>query len=255
MNGAGEFMQQHTGGIASAEPNTLLLRVRDHMAYLEFRPHISALARDEQTKLLWCNDRFARALNSTPEALLHTSFNDVAGDSVVEERVSIMNRVLQTGQPLRYLQVWAGVRSLTHVHPLAESDVFGTRGWFITIEPLVLPAENQDDFKHVPRSKIPHLGPLAILSRRQLEVLRLAAEGLTVDEMAKELHRSDKTVDNHLRELYKHLDAHNRAQVTRFAAEHGILAFARQEWFDLIAAADMHAANRSRQLNANDDQA
>ena len=241
-----------TSAIGAAKPTML---VRDHMAYLQHRPHISALARDENTKLLWCNERFARALNTTPQALVKTSFHDVAGESVVEERVSIMNRVLHTGQPLRYLQVWAGVRSLTHVHPLSESDVFGTRGWFITIEPLVLPAENEDDFKDVPRSKIPHLGPLAILSRRQLEVLRLAAEGLTVDEMAKELHRSDKTVDNHLRELYKHLDTHNRAQVTRFAAEHGILAFGRQEWFDLVSAADLHAANRAKNPHSSDDPA
>lgn len=232
-----------------------IMLVREHMTYLEHRPHISALARDEQTKLLWCNERFARALNSTAKGLLNTSFLDVAGTTVVDERLMIMQHVLRTQQPVRYIQVWAGVRSLTHVHPLSETDVFGKRGWFVTIEPLVLPSENEDDFKDVPRSKIPHLGHLASLSRRQLEVLRLAAEGLTVDEMAKELHRSDKTVDNHLRELYKHLDAHNRAQVTRFAAEHGILAFGRQEWFDLVAAADLHAANRARNPNINDDPA
>lgn len=231
------------------------MRVADHMAYLEHRPHISALARDDQTRMLWCNEKFARALNSTPGSLVNSSFKDVAGISVVDERLAIMHRVLITQQPQRYIQVWAGVRSLTHVHPMSDIDVFGKRGWFITIEPLVLPAESEDDFKDVPRSKIPHLGDLALLSRRQLEVLRLAAEGLTVDEMAVQLHRSDKTVDNHLRELYKHLKMHNRAQVTRLAAEHGILAFGRREWFDLVAVAELNPANRARNPNMSDDPA
>ncbi len=255
MISAQDTTQEKPKGVPTIPPASRTMCVRDHMAYLEHRPHISALARDDQTRLLWCNARFARALNSTPTALINTRFQDVAGTTVVDERLSIMQRVLQTQQPLRYLQVWAGVRSLTHVHPLLETDIFGKRGWFITIEPLVLPAASEDDFKDVPRSRVPHLGDLALLSRRQLEVLRLAAEGLTVDEMAAELHRSDKTVDNHLRELYKHLNMHNRAQVTRFAAEHGILAFGRQEWFELVAAAELNPANRARNPNMSDDPA
>jgi hypothetical protein len=73
--------------------------------------------------------------------------------------------------------------------------------------------------------------------------------------MARELHRSDKTIDNHLRELYRQLRIHNRAQLTRFAAEHGILAFTRDQWFGLVAAADLHPANRARNPHMNDDPA
>jgi DNA-binding CsgD family transcriptional regulator len=229
--------------------------VTDLMAYLRGRPQIAAVARSDNFSLVWCNERFARAFGSSPEALVRSTFHDVASGPVVDERRTIMNRALETGKPLAYIQLWNGVRSLTHVYPMQADDTLGHRGFFVMIEPLVLPATDAREFDHLPHARIPHLGELALLSRRQLEVLRLGAEGLTVEEMARELHRSDKTIDNHLRELYRQLRIHNRAQLTRFAAEHGILAFTREQWFALVAAADLHPANRARNPHLNDDPA
>jgi DNA-binding CsgD family transcriptional regulator len=229
--------------------------VAELMAYLRGRPHIAAVARSDNFSLVWCNERFARGFGSTPESLVRSTFYDVASGPVVDERRVLMTKVLETGKPLAYIQVWNGVRSLTHVYPMEAHDVLGHRGFFVMIEPLVLPSTDEREFDHLPHARIPHLGDLAMLSRRQLEVLRLGAEGLTVEEMARELHRSDKTIDNHLRELYRQLRIHNRAQLTRFAAEHGILAFTRDQWFGLVAAADLHPANRARNPHMNDDPA
>jgi len=230
-------------------------RIAELLCYLDGRPHIGAVARTDLFELLWCNERFARAFGTTPEALKRSSFHDVASGPVVEERRLLMQPALETGKPLAYSQVWNGVRSLTHVYPMEASDVLGHRGYFVMIEPLVLPETSEQDLGHLPLATIPHLGDLALLSRRQLEVLRLGAEGLTVEEMARELHRSDKTIDNHLRELYRQLKIHNRAQLTRHAVEHGILAFTRRQWFDLVAAAELNPANRARNPQMNDDPA
>jgi DNA-binding CsgD family transcriptional regulator len=61
------------------------------------------------------------------------------------------------------------------------------------------------------------------LSVRELEVLRLVAEGLTDAEVADKLSISPRTVGQHLRSVYNKLDVPSRASATRFAVEHGLV--------------------------------
>jgi len=55
------------------------------------------------------------------------------------------------------------------------------------------------------------------LSHRELEVLRLLAEGLRVRQVAADLGVSYKTVDNQTLGVMKKLDIHSRAQLVRYA--------------------------------------
>ncbi|ALV37276.1 AAA family ATPase [Streptomyces sp. CdTB01] len=78
--------------------------------------------------------------------------------------------------------------------------------------------------RHIPR------GPLAAtrgnpgrLTERQLEVVRLLAQGLTNAEIAARLVVSVRTVDNHVRAVLGKLDAPTRRQVADRAAELGLL--------------------------------
>jgi DNA-binding NarL/FixJ family response regulator len=61
------------------------------------------------------------------------------------------------------------------------------------------------------------------LTRRELEVLRLVAEGLTTPQIAERLVLSTRTVENHLRSIFGKLDVSTRAAATRIAVEHGLL--------------------------------
>jgi predicted ATPase/DNA-binding CsgD family transcriptional regulator len=61
------------------------------------------------------------------------------------------------------------------------------------------------------------------LTKRELEVLRHVAEGLTTPEVAERLVLSVRTVENHLRSIYNKLDVSTRAAATRIAVEHGLL--------------------------------
>jgi DNA-binding CsgD family transcriptional regulator len=60
------------------------------------------------------------------------------------------------------------------------------------------------------------------LSRRELDVLRLVARGLTNAEIAIALYISPRTVEQHLRRIYFKIDARSRSAATRYAIEHGI---------------------------------
>lgn len=61
------------------------------------------------------------------------------------------------------------------------------------------------------------------LSRRELEVARLVAEGLTTAEVAERLIISPLTASTHLHRMYERLGIGSRAALTRFLAEAGLL--------------------------------
>jgi DNA-binding NarL/FixJ family response regulator len=60
------------------------------------------------------------------------------------------------------------------------------------------------------------------LSRREVEVLRLLAEGLPNDQIAERLFLSANTVRAHLYSVYSKLDVSNRGAAIRFATDHGL---------------------------------
>ncbi|HEU5424681.1 MAG TPA: response regulator transcription factor, partial [Nitrolancea sp.] len=60
------------------------------------------------------------------------------------------------------------------------------------------------------------------LSAREVDVLRLAAQGLTSAQIAARLSLSRRTVEQHLRSIYNKLGVDNRAAAVAFAVEHGL---------------------------------
>jgi DNA-binding CsgD family transcriptional regulator len=63
----------------------------------------------------------------------------------------------------------------------------------------------------------------AQLTSRQVEVLRLLAEGLQNGAIADRLHISPKTVDHHLAAIYTKLDVNSRAQAVAVATRLGLI--------------------------------
>jgi DNA-binding CsgD family transcriptional regulator/tetratricopeptide (TPR) repeat protein len=61
------------------------------------------------------------------------------------------------------------------------------------------------------------------LTPRELDVLRLVAQGLTNAQVGEQLVISPRTVDAHLRSIYGKLDVTSRAAATRFALEHQLV--------------------------------
>jgi DNA-binding NarL/FixJ family response regulator len=65
-------------------------------------------------------------------------------------------------------------------------------------------------------------GPKAVglLTRREIEVLRLLGEGLTNRQIGGRLFISPKTVEHHVSRVYSKLDLTTRAEAAAYAARH-----------------------------------
>ena len=59
------------------------------------------------------------------------------------------------------------------------------------------------------------------LTRRQAEILALLAEALTTAEIGERLELSPRTVEAHLRTLYRKIDVRSRTAAARYAVEQG----------------------------------
>lgn len=60
------------------------------------------------------------------------------------------------------------------------------------------------------------------LTRREVDVLRLVAEGMRNGQIARKLHLSEKTVANHLTIIFQKTASENRAAAAAFAIRQGL---------------------------------
>jgi DNA-binding NarL/FixJ family response regulator len=75
------------------------------------------------------------------------------------------------------------------------------------------------------KGKFPANSDLPILTRREVEVLKLIADGLTNQEIADKLFISSWTVDSHRKNLLLKFNAKNTAILVKTAVTSGIISF------------------------------
>lgn len=61
------------------------------------------------------------------------------------------------------------------------------------------------------------------LTKREIEVLKLVAQGLTNQEIGKKLFVSHRTIDTHRRNMMEKLDLHNAVALTNYAIKKGMI--------------------------------
>jgi DNA-binding CsgD family transcriptional regulator len=61
------------------------------------------------------------------------------------------------------------------------------------------------------------------LTRREVEVLRLAAKGLTTQAIADRLFISPKTADHHIQHVYTKIEVSTRAAAALWAIQYGVI--------------------------------
>ncbi len=71
-------------------------------------------------------------------------------------------------------------------------------------------------------AKVMHTMEKDKLTRREYEVITLIAEGLNNKEIAEKLFISEKTVKNHVSNIFKKINVSDRTQAAIYAFKHNI---------------------------------
>lgn len=191
-------------------------------------PRFCVLARDTSMRLLWCNEQYANILNATQERLKGTHLRENMEPVAADERQASHEIVMTTEISRQFSELRHGWRWITRAWPL-ERAAFGANGVIVALFPSSAPLAEDAPF-----CALPDFGDLAILSRRELDVLYHLARGLNGPEIAEHLHRSEHTVRDHIKSIHGKLRVHHRGALVRLAIERGLQGFTPNQWATII---------------------
>ena len=95
--------------------------------------------------------------------------------------------------------------------------------FYLQIEPYLMYAfhrritEETASGKEAPAAEPAETSPLAVLSKRELEVVDLIGSGYSNADIAKILVISPHTVNDHTKNIYRKLDVHSRLELAALA--------------------------------------
>ena len=136
----------------------------------------------------------------------------------VRERMDLIHRVSTTGEPLVLRSIWRGRQIQSTFRLIDDSDDGGGD------RVLIITRLGQTDpgGTDVVESEFAELGPLDVLTPKELEVLALLGQGLRLKDIAKILHRSPKTIDNHRTAIGRKLREADRVKLACLAHHAGL---------------------------------
>lgn len=205
---------------------------------LTSEPHTGVAIVALDGKLLYLNEQSATIFfghGTHASQIIGKYLHEVFPRAWVEQRLALFRRVLVSGQPIMIRSIWRGWQQFSWIHHIdrdatemqedRDAGLLQAPDHFLVItrriagdghEPLT-----PNDFNLV-ESDVVNLGSLEILSPRELEVLALLGQGMSLKEVAKTLHRSVKTIDNHRQAIGRKLEVDDRVHLAEIARRAGL---------------------------------
>jgi DNA-binding CsgD family transcriptional regulator len=154
-----------------------------------------------QGELVWAARLWgaAESLRDALSAPIPPVYRAEYGNAVAAARVQLSEKV--------FAAAWAEGRSMTPEQALAAKGQ-GT-----------IPASAAEGLASRSPTKSPASYPDG-LTAREVEVLRLVAQGLTNQQVAEQLVISPRTVNTHLTAIFSKIGVSSRGSATRYAIEH-----------------------------------
>ena len=137
----------------------------------------------------------------------------------LKTRVLILTMYTHEEYAVRLLQ--AGARGFVGKGSLGQEIVAAIRK--VAVGKTYLPAELAEKLSDRFARKGTQTASLETLSDRELQVLKRIAEGVTNQEVAKELHLSVKTVETYRARMLAKLSLQTTADLVRFALRNGVV--------------------------------
>ncbi len=161
----------------------------------------------------------------TPEQVAGRMIDELYPPAFCEDRRRVITQVCSTGKPVLFRAIWRGFQHHAWIYPMHHEDDVEVQ------RVMVITRRTVDDVGHIPAhprdyeyecADVNDLGELEVLTPRELEVLALLGQGLSVRNVAELLRRSPKTVENHRDRVAQKLHARNRADLVRVVQRAGL---------------------------------
>jgi DNA-binding CsgD family transcriptional regulator len=205
------------------------LPLDEWMSVFASAPGVGVALVSSGLRILYANAAAARLHTlSSPEELRQKHLSELFPAPWVEEREALIRRVLSTGKPVIVRAIMRGKQVEATILPvpgeIAESPGEAPENDRV----LVVTIEGQTPEQFIPEgvevveSEAVDLGPLAVLTPRELEVLALIGQGHSAKEIASILNCSPRTVERHRDSIGKKLDKDDRVKLALVARAAGL---------------------------------
>jgi len=158
-----------------------------------------------------------------PSKLYGKNIGDYVTGIWVEELLGFVRRCIKEDTKITILLMSGGFRIRTQLVPIRTSPGDAQASCVLVMSEEIkaqiyeqIVSDPPDD-EVVVHSELVSLGPLDVLSTRELEVLALMREGLRTKEIADRLHRSLSTILKHRESIGRKLKLHDRSEMIELA--------------------------------------
>jgi len=129
----------------------------------------------------------------------------------IHEDEALLRAALKAGAGGYILKHAAEAELISAIHTILRGDLY--------VDPAMVRKLVSDEAGPVTTSS----KPIAALTPRETEVLKLIVQGYTNRQIGDELSISVRTVESHRANLSEKLGLHNRVDLVRYAREHGLI--------------------------------
>lgn len=190
-------------------------------------PGIGVSLTTAEGDLLYVNEQAMRLFEGqTGVDYTGKNIADFHSRQFVEERLALLRRVIESQRPLSITHIYRGIRIQSTLWPIQEKgERFPDRVLVVSRQvnhPDLEPADEPMAAPQMVESSYIELGHLNVLTPRELEILVLLGHGQSVPQVAKILHRSQKTIERHREAIGRKLEIHSQAELVRIVQEVGL---------------------------------
>jgi DNA-binding CsgD family transcriptional regulator len=202
----------------------------------EVFPGVFAAALDAAGRFVWTSRSYAGILGIDPASLRGQSVTTRFPPAWARERMGVISRALHERTFLSTTEIFRGKRVEGAIIPVLDAQptpvvIYAGRFGLGLARPGDAPVNQL-----VPlQLEEADWGPLSVLSRRELEVLRLIASGLDNGSIAKSIHRTKRAVEWHIKNLYAGLGCEQRTDLYRLGAQAGLPEIDDAHWDRMVA--------------------
>lgn len=192
-------------------------------------PGVSVAILDEQGAILFFNAEMVRIFfNGNPPDLIRGKRLDQLGfpRPWVEERLTLFRQMKDDPRPRVIRTVWHGHQQFSWIRMIPAEAAGETPTFLIVTRRVPAGQESERLLRSEPpviESGVIRLGDLDVLTPREIEVLTLLGNGLSIKDIAENLGRSVKTVERHRESIGAKLRMSKAVVLADLAREAGLV--------------------------------
>lgn len=187
---------------------------------LKSQPGVGILIIDIDGVVLFCNEQAKQIYYGDDFNPVGKTIEEIEGPEFAAERMAVIREVIATRRPVMIRHIRGGrhteamIWPMQPVHDRKPRVISVTRQGLDDIEPGVA-------YRTVD-SNLVDLGPLDVLTRRELEVLAMVGHGVPLKTIARELGVAQRTVERYRTDIARKLRVNSIAEIAQIVQVAGL---------------------------------